>query len=58
MHCRVAHCRRVICDQGEFRGALLGIIGEALLVFFADGKADWTWFFFDKLLLLRGLILV
>lgn len=34
MHCRVAHCRRMICDQGEFRGTLLGIVGEALLVFF------------------------
>jgi hypothetical protein len=34
MHCRVAHCRRMICDQGEFRGTLLGGVGEALLVFF------------------------
>jgi hypothetical protein len=37
MHCRVAHCRRMICDQGEFREeGLLGIVGEALLVLFCE----------------------
>ena len=42
MHCRVAHCWRMICDQGESRGArCLELSAKLCLCSFLGGKADW-----------------